>query len=179
MDAFDFAIRLVLGQRMNRMSRVIYYVSRTLTDTLKNYSTTEKELLVVVFVLDKFHSYLLCSKVIVFIDHAALRHLLAKNNTKPRLIRWILLLQEFDLKIKDAKGSENLVAVYFSRIFTEYINDLVGFSDHFSDEQLFDVSHVPLPWFAHIVNYLAIGKIPPLWCKQEKDRFFLQVRHYY
>jgi len=63
------------------MSHVICYASRTLTDTQKNYSTTEKELLVVVFALDKFCPYLLCSKVVVFSDHAALKHLLAKNDT--------------------------------------------------------------------------------------------------
>ena len=102
-DASDFAIGAVLGQEVNRMPHVIYYASRTLTEAQKNYSTTEKELLTVVFALDKFRPYLLCSKVIVFIDHAAIKHLLAKNDTKPRLIRWILLLQEFDVEIKDRK----------------------------------------------------------------------------
>jgi len=77
---------------VNRRPYVIYYASRTLTDTQKNYSTTEKEFQAVVLALDKFRSYLLCSKVIVFTDHATLKHLLAKNDTKPRLIRWILLL---------------------------------------------------------------------------------------
>ena len=88
-DASDFAIGAVLGQRVNRMSYVIYYASRTLTYARKNYFTTEKELLAVVFALDKFCSYLLCLKVIVFTDYAALEHLLAKNYTKPR---WIMLL---------------------------------------------------------------------------------------
>jgi len=92
-DASDFAIGVVLGQRVNKMPHVIYYAIRTLTDTQMNYSTTEKELLAVVFALDKFCSYLLCTKVIVFTNHAVLKHLLAKNDTKPRLIRWILLLQ--------------------------------------------------------------------------------------
>jgi len=59
-DASDLAIGAILGQRVNRMPYFIYYASRTLTDALKNYSTTEKELLVVVFALDKFRSYLLC-----------------------------------------------------------------------------------------------------------------------
>ena len=89
-NAFDFAIGTVLGQRVNRMPHVIYYASRTLAYAQKNYSSTEKELLVVVFALDKFRPYLLCSKVIVFTDHAALKHLLAKNDTKSRLIRCIL-----------------------------------------------------------------------------------------
>ena len=72
-----------------------------------------------------------------------------------------LLLQEFDIEIKDRKGSENSVADHLSRIFTEYTNESVGFSDHFPDEQLFAVSRAPLPWFAHIVNYLITRKIPP------------------
>ena len=78
---------------------MIYYASKTLSDAQLNYTTTEKELLAVVFALEKFHLYLLGSKVLVYSDHAALKHLLSKKDTKPRLIRWILLLQEFDLKI--------------------------------------------------------------------------------
>jgi len=80
-DASDFAIGSVLGQRVNRMPHVIYYTSRTLMDAQKNYSNFEKELLAIVFALDKFHPCLLCSKVTVFTDHAALKHLLAKNDT--------------------------------------------------------------------------------------------------
>jgi len=90
-----------------------------------------------------------------------------------------LLLQEFAVEIKDRKGSENSVADHLSRIFTEYTDDSVGFSDHFPDEQPFAVSYAPLPWFAHIVNYLVTGKTPPHWSKQEKDKFFSQVRYYY
>ena len=115
----------------------------------------------------------------MFVGHAALKHLFAKNDTKPRLIRWILLHQEFDIEIKDRKGYENFVADHLSRIFLEKPNDLIKFSDHFPDEQLFAVSRASLPWFAHIVNYFVTGEIPPHWSKQEKDRFFSQVRHYY
>jgi len=82
-DVSDFAIRAVLGQKVNRMSYVIYYASMTLTDAQKDYSTTKKELLAVVFALDKFRPYLLCSKVIVFTNHASLRHLLAKMTLNP------------------------------------------------------------------------------------------------
>ena len=135
MCASDFAIRASLVQIVNKMPYVIYYASGTLTEAQKNYFTIEKELIVVVFALDKFRPYLLCSKVIVFTDHAALKHLLAKNDAKPRLIRWILLLHEFDVEIKDRKRSKNSVADHLSRIFTEYTDDSVGFSDHFPDEQ--------------------------------------------
>lgn len=84
---------------MGKLPHAIYYVSRTLNDAQLDYSTTEKKLLAVIFALEKFRSYLIGSKVIVYSDHAALRYLLTKKDTKLRLIRWILLLQEFDLEI--------------------------------------------------------------------------------
>ena len=95
-DASDYAMGAVLGKRVGKIPHAIYYASRTLNDTQFNYSTTEKELLSIIFALDKFRSYLIGTKVIVYSNHAALRYLLTKKDSKPRLIRWILLLQEFD-----------------------------------------------------------------------------------
>ena len=86
-----------------------------------NYTTTEKELLAIVFALDKFRSYLVGSKVIVFTDHAAIKYLLTKQDAKPRLIRWILLLQEFNLEIRDKKGVENVVTDHLSRLPFEHL----------------------------------------------------------
>ena len=71
---------------------VIYHDSRMLDETRQNHTTTEKELLAVVYAMEKFRPYLLCFKVIVYIDHSALKHLLEKKDAKPDLIRWILLL---------------------------------------------------------------------------------------
>ena len=109
------------------------------------------------FALEKFRSYLLGSKVLVYSDHAALKHLLSKKDTKPRLIRWILLLQEFDLEIRDKKGSENVVADHISRILVEHTIGIDEVKEKFSDEQLFAISSSRPPWFAHIVNYLSTG----------------------
>ncbi|CAL2254704.1 unnamed protein product [Prunus armeniaca] len=174
-DASDYAIKAVLGQRVDKLPHVIYYASRTLNDAQLNYSTTEKELLAVVFALEKFRSYLIGSKVIIFSDHAALWHLLTKKDAKPRLLRWILLLQEFDLDIKDKKGIENVVADHLSRLVQEG-GDL-PINESFLDEQLFSIEQ--LPWYADIVNYLAQKYIPKNWDKQQRKRFLSQVRHYY
>jgi hypothetical protein len=73
-DASDYAVGAILGQRVDKLPHVIYYASRTLNDVQLNYSTTEKELLAVVFVLDKFRSYLLGSKVIIYLDHVTLKY---------------------------------------------------------------------------------------------------------
>ena len=92
---------MVLGQRIDKKPTAICYASKTLADTQLNYTTMEKELLAVIFALEKFMPYVLGSKIIVYMDHAALKYLLSKKEAKPRLIRWVLLLQEFNLEIKD------------------------------------------------------------------------------
>ncbi|CAN6679116.1 unnamed protein product [Malus baccata var. baccata] len=164
-DASDYAIGAVLGQRRDKLLHVIYYASRTLNDAQLNYGTTEKELLAVVFALDKFRSYLIGSKVIVYTDHSALKYLLSKKDAKPRLIRW---------------GSENVVADHLSRIMHhEGDNDLVPISETFPDEQLFTIKSSVTPWYADYVNYLVSDIMPPDLTWQQKKRFISLVRHYY
>jgi hypothetical protein len=115
-DASDYAMGAILGQTKDRKHHAIAYASKTLIGPQLNYATTEKELLAIVFAIDKFRSYLVGAKVIVYIDHATLKYLLTKKDAKPGLIRWILLLQEFDLEIKDKKEVENSVTDHLSRM---------------------------------------------------------------
>jgi hypothetical protein len=86
-DASDFAIGAVLGQCKDKKHHAIAYVIKTLTGPQLNYATTEKELLAVVFTIDKFRSYLVGAKVIVYTDHTVLKYLLTKKDAKPRFIR--------------------------------------------------------------------------------------------
>ena len=118
-DASYYAIGAMLGQREDKKAFAIYYASKTLDFSQANYTTTEKEFLAVVFALEKFRSYIVGSPVTIFTDHAALKYLLSKQDTKPRLTRWILLCQEFNLTIKDKKGVENVVADHLSRLVPE------------------------------------------------------------
>nr|GEV61189.1 hypothetical protein [Tanacetum cinerariifolium] len=115
-DASDFTIGAVLGQRKTKHFQPIHYASKTMTEAQIHYTTTEKEMIAVVYAFEKFQPYLVLSKSIVYTDHSALKYLLNKQDTKPRLLWWILLLQEFDITILDKKGSENLAADHLSRL---------------------------------------------------------------
>ncbi|KAG7548002.1 Integrase catalytic core [Arabidopsis suecica] len=193
-DASDYAVGAVLGQKIDKKLHVIYYASRTMDDAQVRYATTEKELLAVVFAFEKFRSYLVGSKVTVYIDHAALRHIYAKKDTKPRLLRWILLLQEFDMEIVDKKGIENGVADHLSRM---RIEDEVPIDDSMPEEQLMAFRQLnkssqtlkslvqvcamedKLPWYADYVNYLVSGEEPPNLSSYEKKKFFKDINHFY
>ena len=140
-DASDYTMGAVLGQQLEKKLTAICYASKTLVETQINYTIIEKELLAVVYALEKFWSYILGSKIVIYTDHAALKYLLSKKETKPRLIRWVLLLQEFDLKIKDKKGSKNSVADYLSHLHSPSVGDI---DDSFLDEYLLAISsHAP------------------------------------
>nr|GFB70738.1 reverse transcriptase domain-containing protein [Tanacetum cinerariifolium] len=102
-DASDFAIGAVLGQRKTKHFQPIHYASKTMTEAQIHYTTTGKEMLAVVYAFEKFRPYLVLSKSIAYTDHSALRYLLNKQDAKSRLLRWVLLLQEFDIIIRDKK----------------------------------------------------------------------------
>ena len=174
-DASDYALGAVLGQRKDKKPHVIYYASRTLNDAQLNYSTTEKELLAVVFALDKFRSYLLGTKVIIYSDHAALKYLLTKKEAKPRLIRWMLLLQEFDMEIRDKRGCENVVADHLSRLVHE--EDPLPIPEAFPDEQLLTIE-VSEPWYADIVNYIVSKQVPSTITRHQCNKLKKMARFY-
>jgi hypothetical protein len=158
-DASDYAVGAALSQSKDKKHYVISYASKTLTGPQLNYATAEKELLAMVFAIKKFRSYLVDAKVIVYIDHAALKYLLTKKDAKPRLIQWILLLQEFDLEIRDKKGVKNSVTDHLSCLQFEESAEL-PINDYMRDDTLLKVSTTD-PWYANIVNYIVAGYIPP------------------
>ena len=150
-------------------------------DPQTNYTTTEKELLAIVFALEKFRSNLLGTRIIVYTDHAALKYLLQKADSKPRLIRWMLWLQEFDLEIRDRSEEQNLVADHLSRI--EHVSDEDSpIRDDFPDDHLYILHSISdslyTPWFANIVNYLVASVFPPIASKAQKDKIKSYAKHF-
>ena len=85
-DASDYAVGAVLGQRIDKKPIAIWYASKTVAEAQMNYTTMEKELLAVVYALEKFRPYILGSKILIYTDHAALKYLFSKKEAKPRLI---------------------------------------------------------------------------------------------
>ena len=147
-----------------------------MNDAQQNYTMTEKEFLVVVFALEKFQPYLLGLKMVIFTDHSALKYLMFKKEAKTRLIWWILLLQEFDLEIWDKRDIENVVADHRLWIPNAPIIQ-APINEDFPDEHILAI--FKKPWYANIVKYLATGKIPIDWIKQEQYCLFAQVWYFF
>ena len=113
----------------------------------------------IVYALEKFRSYLVGSKVVIFTDDAAIKYLLTKEDSKPRLIRWVPLIQEFDIVIKDKKGSENVVFDHLSMLMKEEVaHKEKKVRGEFPDEFLLFAAE--RPWFTDITNYKVTGVIP-------------------
>nr|GFC19708.1 retrovirus-related Pol polyprotein from transposon 17.6 [Tanacetum cinerariifolium] len=108
--------RAILGQRIEKHFRPIHYASKTMNQAETNYTTTEKEMLAVVYAFEKFRSYIIMNKSIVYTDHSALKYLFATKDAKARFLRWILLHQEFDFKVIDTRGAKNYTADHLSRL---------------------------------------------------------------
>ncbi|GJW22987.1 reverse transcriptase domain-containing protein [Tanacetum coccineum] len=107
-DASDYAIGAVLGQRIEKHFRPIHYASKTMTEAETNYTTTEKEMLAVVYAFEKFRSYLIMNKSVVYTDHSALKYLFNKKDAKARLLRWVYFLQEFDFKVIEQRSLKTM-----------------------------------------------------------------------
>nr|GEV60095.1 reverse transcriptase domain-containing protein [Tanacetum cinerariifolium] len=151
-DASDFAIGAVLGQRQDKHFRPIHYASKTMTEAESKYTTTKKETLAVVYAFEKFRSYLILNKSIVYMDHSALKYLFSKKDSKARLPRWVLLLQEFTFKVVDTKGALNLISSRGSQSTS---------------------------WFDDFTNYHAGNFIVKGMTSQQKNKFFKDVKHYF
>jgi len=133
--------------------------------------------LAIAYALEKFRAYLIGSRITIYIDHAAIRYLLTKPDSKPRLICWMLLLQEFDLEIKDKKGSENHVANHLSRLDNEEVTAReFEVIDEFPDEKLLVVQE--RPWFADMANFKAAGIIPETMNWQQRRKLLKDSNQY-
>nr|GEV78222.1 reverse transcriptase domain-containing protein [Tanacetum cinerariifolium] len=151
-DASDFGIGAVLRQRQEKHFRPICYASKTIIEAESNYTTTEKEMLVEVYAFKKFQSYLIMNKSIMYTDHSALKYLFAKKDYKERLLRWVLLLQEFTFKVIDKKRAENLDADHLSRLENPHQN---------------------------VLKPKEINESFPLETLNLKNKFFKDVKHYF
>ncbi|GKC43669.1 reverse transcriptase domain-containing protein [Tanacetum coccineum] len=183
-DASDYAIGAVLGQQIEKHFRPIHYASKTMTEAESNYTTTEKEMLAVVYAFKRFRSYLIMNKSIVYTDHSALKYLFNKKDVKARLLRWVLLLQEFDFKVIDTKGAENYAADHLSRLENPYENvlDPKEINKKFPLETLNMVTsrnNPSTPWFADYANYHAGNFIVKGMSTQHKNKFFKDAKHYF
>ena len=176
-DASDLDVGAVLGQRAEGKPYVVYYASKTLNEAQRNYTTTEKELLAVVYALDKFRAYLIGSDIIILTYHSAIKYLLTKQNAKARLIRWVLLLQEFNLQIRDKKGVENVIVDHLSGLTIAHNTHNPPIYDEFPKESLLTVDSAP--WFSHIAKFLVTGELPIEWKAQGKKFFHAKVQSYY
>ncbi|GJV77440.1 reverse transcriptase domain-containing protein [Tanacetum coccineum] len=170
-DASDYAIGAVLGQRIEKHFRPIHYASKTMTEAETNYTTTEKEMLAVVYAFEKFRSYLIMNKSVVYTDHSALKYLFNKKDAKARLLR-------------DTKGAENYAADHLSRLENPYENvfDPKEINETFPLETLNTVtSHDDqnIPWFADIANYHAGNFLIKGMSTQQKRKFFKDIKHYF
>nr|GEW85069.1 reverse transcriptase [Tanacetum cinerariifolium] len=177
-DARDYAIGAVLGQRKSKHFQPIHYASKTITEAQIHYTMTEKEILAIVYAFEKFQPYLVLSKSIVYTDHSALKYLLNRQDAKPRLLRWVLFLQDFDIIILDKKRSENLAADHLSRLENPHQDVLENkdIKENFPQETL--TSH-STPWFADIANFHAGNFIKKGLTSQQKKKIFKDVKHYF
>ncbi|GJV53219.1 reverse transcriptase domain-containing protein [Tanacetum coccineum] len=183
-DASDYAVGAVLGKHKTKHFHPIHYASKTMMDAQAHYTTMKKELLAVVYAFEKFQPYLVLSKTIVYTHHSDLKYLLAKQDAKPRLLWWILLLQEFDVIIRDKKGAENLAADHLSKLENPHQDVLENkeITETFPLEKHGMVTFHGddgTPWFTNFANYHAGNFVIKGMSSQQKNKFFKDVKHYF
>nr|GEX38355.1 reverse transcriptase domain-containing protein [Tanacetum cinerariifolium] len=180
-DASDFAIGAVLGQCKTKHFQPIHYASKTMTEAQIHDTMTEKEMLVVVYSFEKFRPYLVLSKSMVYTDHSALKYLLIKQDAKPRLLWWVLLLQEFHIIIHDKKGTANLAADHLSRLGNPHkdVFENRDINENFPLDTLGKISSGSTPWFADFANFYARNFIIKRMSFQQKKKFFKNVKRYF
>nr|GEX08673.1 reverse transcriptase domain-containing protein [Tanacetum cinerariifolium] len=141
-------------------------------------------MLAVVYAFEKFQSYLIMNKSIVYMDHSALKYLFSKNDSKARLLCWVLLLQEFTFKVIDTIGAENLAADHLSRLENPQQNvlDPKEINESFPLKTLNMVSsrsNSSTPWFFDFANYHTGNFVVKGMSSQRKSKFFKDVKHYF
>ncbi|GJR55797.1 reverse transcriptase domain-containing protein [Tanacetum coccineum] len=183
-DASDFAIVQYLTGNRHEKAFSGYTLCSKYSErrSASHYTTMEKEMLAVVYAIEKFWSYLILNKSIVYTDHSALKYLFAKKDSKARLLRWVLLLQEFKFKVIDTKGSENLATDHLSQFKNPYesVLDPKEINEKFPLETLNMVTFrgdSSTPWFADYANYHAGNFIVKGMSSQQKKKFFKDVKH--
>jgi len=164
-DASHKAIGAALGQKEDKFPHAIYFISKNLSKTELNYTVTEKELLAIVHSLNKFRDYITCYQTFVHTDHATIKYLMNKLDVNATIIRWFLLLQQFDLTIVDKPWKENVVVDFLSRMNLP-VGEEGMVDDQLPNEHLFAIS-VLSPWFADIANYLVSSQFPPNFPSKE------------
>eukprot|EP00253_Pinus_taeda_P010834 PITA_10834 len=173
-DASNKAVGAALGKVEYQLPYAIYFVSKNVSKAEMNYTVTEKDFLVVVHSLNKLRHYITGYQTFVHTDHAAIRYLMNKLDVNARIIRWLLLLQQFDLTIVDKPGKENFVVDFLSRVnLTTGEEETVD--DWMPDEHLFSISVLSL-WFADIANYLVSTQFPPHLSSKEKSRIWAETK---
>nr|GEX20899.1 reverse transcriptase domain-containing protein [Tanacetum cinerariifolium] len=173
-DASNFATGAVLAKHEKKHFRPIHYASKTMTEAKSNYTTMEKEMLATIYAFEKFQSYLIMNKSIMYTNHSVLKYLFAKKDSKAGLLRWVLLLQEFTFKVIDTKRAENLAADHLSRLENPHQNmlDPKEINESFPLETLNLISthdNFSTPWFADFANYHAGNFVVKRMSSQQKS----------
>ncbi|XP_048492975.1 uncharacterized protein LOC125493556 [Beta vulgaris subsp. vulgaris] len=198
-EASDYVVGDVLGQRKDNILHAIYYASKTLDEAQVNYATTEKELLVVVYALDKFRTYLLGSKrkdnILHSIYYASKTLDEAQVNyatTEKELLAVVYALDKFrtyllgskvivytnHVALKDKKGAENVVADHLSKLQYEDMEEGLPIDDSFPDDKLLAVTFVT-PWYADFTNFCVSGETPQELSYQERKKFLHDPKKYF